>query len=120
MAYFEDLTSWTMAKNLTRVVYEMMRDNKDFGFRDQLQRAAVSIMNNIAEGSESGTTQAFIHYLYIAKGSCAEVRSMVYLCKELQYCDDAKYQWLLDECKILSSLINNHIKYLKGTTAGNQ
>ena len=112
MAYFEELTSWSLAKKLTVKIYELMQDNRDFGFRDQIQRAAVSIMNNIAEGSEYGSSQAFKRYLFIAKGSCAEVRSMIYLCKELDYCSEEQYQDLLSGCKIISSAINNHIKYL--------
>ena len=112
MAYFVELTSWSLAKKLTVKIYELMQDNRDFGFRDQIQRAAVSIMNNIAEGSEYGSSQAFKRYLFIAKGSCAEVRSMIYLCKELDYCSEEQYQDLLSGCKIISSAINNHIKYL--------
>ncbi len=113
MAYFEELTSWTLAKKLTVRVYELMQDSSDFGFKDQIQRAAVSIMNNIAEGSESGSTQLFIKYLHTAKGSCAEVRSMVYLCKELRYCSEEMSQDMISQCKIISSAINSHIKYLE-------
>ena len=113
MAYFEELTSWSLAKKLTIEVYELMQNNHDFGFREQIQRASVSIMNNIAEGSEAGSSQAFVRYLYIAKGSCAEVRSMVYLCRELNYCDEQKFQQLLNECRIISATINSHIKYLR-------
>ena len=116
MAYFEELSSWSFAKKLTIQVYELMQNNHDYGFREQIQRAAVSIMNNIAEGSEAGSPQAFVRYLYIAKGSCAEVRSMVYLCKELNYCSEEEYQHLLNECNIISAAINNHIKYLRNMT----
>ena len=113
MAYFEDLTSWTLAKKLTIKVYELMQESRDFGFKDQIQRAAVSIMNNIAEGSESGSTQLFIKYLYTAKGSCAEVRSMIYLCKDLNYCSEEFFNDMISQCKIISASINNHIKYLE-------
>ena len=116
MAYFEELKTWIYAKELTLLVYKLMRENRDYGFKDQLQRATVSIMNNIAEGSEYNTPQSFIKYLYIAKGSCAEVRSMVYLCKELNYCTEDQFQQLLSKCKIISSAINNHILYLKEIT----
>ena len=64
----------------------MFSDSKDFGFKDHIQRTAVSIMNNIAEGSESGSDAKFINYLNTAKGSCSEVRSMLYLCEDLNYC----------------------------------
>ncbi len=79
MAYFEDLEVWQEAKTLTISIYQLMKDNRDYGFRDQIQRASVSIMNNIAEGSESGSNATNVRFLQIAKGSCAEVRSMLYL-----------------------------------------
>lgn len=63
-----------------------MKDNCDYGFKDQIQRVAVSIMNNIAEGFESGPDAKFINFLNIAKGSCSEVKSMLYLCEDLDYC----------------------------------
>ena len=68
----------------------MMRQCKDYGFRDQIQRASVSIMNNIAEGSEAGSDAKFLNFLNIAKGSCAEVRSMLYLCEDLGFCSEEK------------------------------
>ena len=86
MSTFEELTYWNKAKELTLLIYEIMQDVKDFGFKDQIQRASVSIMNNIAEGSEFGSPLGFVKYLNIARGSCAEVRSMLYLCKDLGYC----------------------------------
>ena len=67
-------------------IYLLMRDNRDYGFKDQIQRAAVSIMNNIAEGSESGSDAKFTNFLNIASGSCCEVKSMLYLCEDLGYC----------------------------------
>ncbi|MBQ3950569.1 MAG: four helix bundle protein [Bacteroidales bacterium] len=115
MAYFEELVSWQKAKELTLKVYSLMQNVKDYGFRDQIQRASVSIMNNIAEGSDYNSNQMFVKFLKIAKGSCAEVRSMTYLCKELNYCTEEQFNELLNESRILSSTINNHIKYLLST-----
>ena len=63
-------------------IYKMISNCKDYGFKDQIQRASVSIMNNIAEGSEAGSDALFIRYLKIAKASCGEVRSMLYLCED--------------------------------------
>ena len=63
----------------------MMSNCKDWGFKDQIQRAAVSIMNNIAEGTESGSDAKFMNFLNIAKGSCSEVKSMLYLCEDLSF-----------------------------------
>ncbi len=113
MAYFENLTTWQQAKELTLCIYGMMQDCRDWGLRDQIQRASVSIMNNIAEGSECGTAQHYIHFLNIAKGSCAEVRSMLYLCGELGYCDQEKQQQMFCMCRMISAGINNLIKYQK-------
>ena len=77
---------WRQSRIVEKQIYQMFIDSKDFGFKDQIQRAAVSIMNNIAEGSESGSDAKFINYLNTAKGSCSEVRSMLYLCEDLNYC----------------------------------
>ena len=111
MAYFEELSIWQQAKDLTKCIYEMMQDNRDWGLRDQIQRASVSIMNNIAEGSESGSAPAYIRYLNIAKGSSAEVRSMLYLCGEFGYCTPEQQQQMFDLCKKISAGINNLIRY---------
>lgn len=114
MAYFEELSIWQQAKELTKGVYEMMQDSRDWGFRDQIQRASVSIMNNIAEGSEIGSTQTYIHFLNVAKGSCAEVRSMLYLCGEFGFCSAEQHQRMSDLCRIISAGINNLIRYQQG------
>lgn len=74
---FEDIIAWQKAKELTRIIYRLFKPNRDFGFRDQIQRASVSIMNNIAEGYERKGNKEFRNFLYIAKGSCAEVRSII-------------------------------------------
>jgi len=80
--YFEDLEVWKEARRLTNEIYGATRNDgfsKDFGLRDQIQRAAVSIMSNIAEGFERGGNQEFIQFLYIAKGSCGEVRAQLHV-----------------------------------------
>jgi len=87
MRRFEDLRVWTDSRDLVGDVYKIMASCKDYGFRDQIQRAAISVMNNIAEGSEMSSDKAFIRYLKISKASCAEVRSMLYLCEDLNICD---------------------------------
>ena len=75
--YFEELEVWKEARQLTREVYRLTSDSKfskDFGLSNQIQRAAVSIMSNIAEGFERGGNPEFIQFLYVAKGSCGETR----------------------------------------------
>lgn len=82
----ENLYIWQEARVFVNDIYRMMSTCKDWGFKDQIQRAAVSIMNNIAEGTESGSDAKFVNFLNIAKGSCSEVRSMLYLCEDFSYC----------------------------------
>ena len=79
---FEDLEIWKDARALTRAIYQLTSDSKfskDLGLRDQIRRASVSIMSNIAEGFERGGNQEFIQFLYVAKASCGEVRSQLYV-----------------------------------------
>ena len=82
----ENLYIWQESRVVVNCIYRMMKDNRDFGFKDQIQRATVSIMNKIAEGYDSGSDAKFINFLNIAKGSCSEVRSMLYLCEDFNYC----------------------------------
>lgn len=84
-------------------IYKMMTSCKDWGFKDQIQRASVSIMNNIAEGSESGSDAKFINFLNIAKGSCSEVRSMLYLCDDLSFCTPEERVSLQTQLKKIST-----------------
>ena len=76
---FEDLDIWKEGMRLSVSVYKLMNDCKDFGFKDQIQRASVSVPSNIAEGFERQTNKEFIQFLYIAKGSCGELRTQIYL-----------------------------------------
>ena len=85
----------------------MMSNCKDYGFKDQIQRAAVSIMNNIAEGCESGTDAKFANFLNIARGSCGEIRSMIYLCEDFGFCSPEKRLELQSQLrKITSGIVN--------------
>ena len=81
---FEDIIAWQKAKELTIQIYKIFGESKDFAFRDQIQPASVSVMNNIAGGFERKSNNEFRHFLYIAKGSCGEVRSMLILSDELK------------------------------------
>jgi len=74
---FEDLICFAKARELARLVYKEFKDCKDFGFKDQITRASVSILSNIAEGFERGTKSEFLNFLYIAKGSAGEVRAQL-------------------------------------------
>jgi four helix bundle protein len=84
----EDLEIWKDARMLIRIIYRITREpkfSKDFALRDQIQRAGVSIMSNIAEGFERGGNQELVHFLYIAKASCGEVRSQLYVAVDQSY-----------------------------------
>lgn len=82
----ENLFVWRESRILVNDVYKIMNSCRDYGFKDQVQRAAVSIMNNIVEGCESGSDAKFANFLSIARGSCGEVRSMLYLCEDFGFC----------------------------------
>lgn len=82
---FEDMRIWREARALVGWIYSDFRENRDWGFRDQLQRAGVSVMNNIAEGFERNSDAEFARFLDIAKGSAGEVRSMYYATEDLKF-----------------------------------
>lgn len=106
---FENIIAWQKAKKLTIAIYSLFQECKDYGFRDQICRAAVSIMNNIAEGFERQTNKELKQFLFIAKGSSGEVRSMLHLASELNYRAVHDYKLLrehtLEIAKILSGFI---------------
>ncbi|MEK7615706.1 MAG: four helix bundle protein [Patescibacteria group bacterium] len=91
---FEDLICWQKARELTRGIYHALLNCRDYGFRDQIQRAVVSILSNIAEGFERGTRDEFINYLFIAKGSAGEVRAQLYVALDAGYIDKNVFEIL--------------------------
>lgn len=105
----ENLFIWKEARIVVNDIYELTKNCKDYGFKDQIQRAAISIMNNIAEGSESGSDAKYINFLKISKGSCSEVRSMLYLCEDFKICTAEDRIKIQEKTRILSSGINNLI-----------
>ncbi len=109
---FEDIIAWQKAKVLTLQVHCIFKFSKDYSFKDQIQRAGVSIMNNIAEGFERKSNKEIIQFFYIAKGSCAEVRSMLSLAKDLKYIDNKEYTGLNDLSLDISRLLSGFIKTL--------
>ena len=109
---FEDIIAWQKAKILTVEIYTLFEISRDFGFRDQIQRASVSIMNNIAEGFERKSNNEFRQYLYIAKGSCGEVRSMLILAKELNKIDKTISERLINLAEEISKILSGLIKTL--------
>jgi len=95
---FEDIVAWQRARSLTKCIYEISQNGrfaKDFGLRDQIQRAAVSIMSNITEGFERNRNREFHQYLSMAKASCAEVRSLLYVSLDAGYLSDDQFAIVL-------------------------
>lgn len=112
---FEELEVWQKARELVRLVYLHSSKGafaKDFGLRDQLRRASVSIVSNIAEGFERGGNKEFIHFLYLAKGSTGEVRAQLYLALDLSYLSTDDFAILTKEVVVVSRQLSNFIKYL--------
>ncbi|MDR2622096.1 MAG: four helix bundle protein [Dysgonamonadaceae bacterium] len=110
---FEDLDVWKNAMQLVVAVYTEFKENKDYGFKDQIQRAAVSIPSNITEGYERQTDKEFIQFLFIAKGSSGELQTQLYLAQKLNYLTKEKAKELIDKSKKVSSMIYNLINYRK-------
>ena len=115
MAYksFEDLEIWQRACRLAVRVYEVLQDCKDYGLKDQMTRAAVSIASNISEGAERDSKAEFIRFLYIAKGSAAELRTQVYIACRIGTISGQLEKELVVELKSMSSMLHALVKSLK-------
>jgi four helix bundle protein len=112
---FEDIKAWGMAKDLVVAVYRLSGQGKfcqDFGLRDQIRRAAVSVMSNIAEGFERGTKAEFVRFLRIAKGSCGEVRSQLHVALDLNYVNSQEFLLAKTKAEDLSKALSGFISYL--------
>jgi len=113
---FEDLNVWKQARQLTQEIYRLTKTEKflkDFGLRDQIRRAAISVMSNIAEGFERGGNQEFVQFLYVAKASCGEVRSQLYVALDQAYTTANDSEKLLQLFMRLSGMLSNLISYLR-------
>lgn len=116
---FEEIISWQKARELNAEIYRVTNNNeifnKDYGLRDQMRRASISISSNIAEGFERETTKEFIRFLYIAKASAGEFRSQLYLASDLGYISNSEFYSLNEKVNEISKLLSGFIKYLLGT-----
>lgn len=110
---FEDLICWGKARELTKGVYKALNSCRDSGFKDQIQRASVSVMSNIAEGFERGTQQEFLNYLFIAKGSAGEVRAQLYVGLDVGYLNSETFTYLNGLVVDCSRLIQSFIGKVK-------
>ncbi|MBK7426926.1 MAG: four helix bundle protein [Saprospiraceae bacterium] len=107
---FEDIIAWQKAQELAVNVYATFSKLKDFGFKDQICRAAVSISNNIAEGFDRSSNADFSRFLYIAIASCSEVKSMLHLALKLNYIQTEQKTLLLEQAEEVSKIIRGFIK----------
>ena len=113
---FEELIAWQKSRELAGYVYELTRKDKfsrDFGLRDQIQRAASSVMHNIAEGFESGSDPEFVRFLKIARRSAGEVQSQLYLALDVDYITENELQKAYMLAREVKKLINGMMTYLR-------
>jgi len=113
---FEDIEAWQLARRLAFDIHRLLDTspiNKHFALRDQLSRAVISISANIAEGFARNGDRDFAHFLDIAKGSCAEVQSLLYLAYDLRYCEKAEFAKLYKQANETASRIGAFIVYLR-------
>jgi four helix bundle protein len=113
---FEDIQSWQKGRELCNLVYTCTRQSsfaRDFGLRDQIREAAVSVVSNIAEGFESQSNRVFIRFLYIAKGSAGEVRAQAYIALDQGYITQEKFDQIYALAGETGRLIGGFIAYLR-------
>jgi four helix bundle protein len=113
---FEDIKAWQEARGLVKMVYAVVDSGRHFGsdykFREQIQGAAVSTMSNIAEGFSRRTTKEFVQFLFIAKGSLAEVQSQLYVALDQGYINQEKFNELYSKSDEVARLLSSFIRYL--------
>lgn len=117
---FEEIPVWTEARELVGLVYRMTARGpfcRDFGLRDQVRRAAVSVMSNIAEGFESQSDRHFISYLCRARGSAAEARCQLYIAMDQLYITKGEFDQAFRKSSEISRMLTGFITYLQSTRA---
>jgi four helix bundle protein len=113
---FEEIRAWQTARALTRRIYAISNQGafaRDFGLRDQMRRAAVSIMSNVAEGFESDSQAQFIRYLGLAKASAGEFRAQLYVALDVGYLDEEEFRQLVDLAEKCSRQLSRFVGYLR-------
>ena len=116
---FEELVIWQKSRDFAKMIYSLTRTlafAKDYGLKDQIQRAAVSVSSNIAEGFERNGNVEFTNFLFIAKGSCGEVRSQLYIAYDLGYITRVQFEEAVSQSVELSKSICSFVKSLKSSS----
>jgi len=112
---FEDLEVWKLSRTFVKEIYLITKNSpfsKDFGLRDQIRRASISIMSNISEGFERKGKREFVHFLYLSKGSAGEIRSQLYCAHDLGYIDENVFKTMFEKIELISKSLSGFIKYL--------
>ena len=113
MGKFRELKVWQRAKDLAVYIYKLTAKGefkKDFGLRDQLRKAAVSVPSNIAEGDELGTNKQAVRFFYIAKGSSAESLTQTIIAREIGYLSEEEFKYIENECQAISGMLGRLIQ----------
>ena len=113
---YENLEVWEKSVDLSIRIYKLMHDCRDYGFKDQICRASVSIPSNIAEGLERNSKKETIHFLHISKGSCAEVRTQLFIASKIGYLSVLEFEDLKKEAESISRMLHGLIKSLAPKT----
>lgn len=115
---FEDVGSWQEGRKLCTMIYEITQHgqfSKDFGLRDQIRRAAVSVISNIAEGFDSKSNMEFHRFLIYARRSVSEVKSQLYVALDVKYIDQEKFNVIYRQADSIGKLINGFVRFLSST-----
>jgi four helix bundle protein len=115
---FEEIEAWKSARSLTKSIYDLSSlgaFGKDFALRDQIRRAAMSVMANIAEGFERGGDKEFLQFLSVAKASCAEVRSHLYVALDQNYLSAQQLDDLIEQSQGVGRMISRFMDYLRNS-----
>jgi len=113
---FEDIEAWKEARKLVNMIYDISDEEKlsrDFGLKNQIRNASVSVMSNIAEGFDRETNREFIQFLIVARASASEVKSQLYVGLDRQYIEQSKFDELYQQANKVVSLIDGFIRYLR-------
>ncbi len=113
MGGFRELKVWQRAKELAVDIYRITQKgafSRDYGFKDQIRRAAISIASNLAEGDERGSNKDAVRFFYIAKGSLAEVQTQLEIAREIDYINEQHLKEIDEKCNILGKMLGSLIK----------
>ena len=113
---FEDIEAWKEARKLVNMIYgisDKQKFSRDFGLKNQIRSASVSVMSNIAEGFDRGTNKEFIQFLIVGRASASEVKSQLYVALDRKYITSDRFHEIYDQISKLISLIDGFVRYLK-------